>query len=163
MEKNLENVANVNVTNNKVNNENSENKKVSAKRKKVAQAKANKSILDSLFAQLNANNDVKKGNGGLSPDIYKKEIFVKNDGSLMLPEEKKVIRRKLRKMLQNLCLSLQTAKDKNKLAKDFFAFYSSVYSLNDFSVNSVCSGKTDTATRNLYEKSLAEFKKLLKK
>lgn len=162
MEKNLENVANVNVTNNKVNNENSENKKVSA-RKKVAQAKANKSILDSLFAQLNANNDVKKGNGGLSPDIYKKEIFVKNDGSLMLPEEKKVIRRRLRKMLQNLCLSLQTAKDKNKLAKDFFAFYSSIYSLNDFSVNSVCSGKTDTATRNLYEKSLAEFKKLLKK
>lgn len=162
MEKNLANVANVNETNNKVNNENSENKKVSAKRK-VAQAKANKSILDSLFAQLNANNDVKKGNGGLSPDIYKKEIFVKNDGSLMLSEEKKVIRRKLRKMLQNLCLSLQTAKDKNKLAKDFYAFYSSVYSLNDFSVNSVCSGKTDTATRNLYEKSLTEFKKLLKK
>lgn len=161
MEKNLANVANVNETNNKVN-EKVENKKVSAKRK-VAQAKANKSILDSLFAQLNANNDVKKGNGGLSPDIYKKEIFVKNDGTLMLPEEKKVIRRKLRKMLQNLCLSLQTAKDKNKLAKDFYAFYSSVYSLNDFSVNSVCSGKTDTATRNLYEKSLLEFKKLLKK
>ncbi len=122
-------------------------------KKAVAQANANKFILDNLRAQIDSDL-LLKGNKGQSIDIYKKEIFKD-----MLPEEKKTTRRKIRAMLQGFLLQYKNGYDLKKLYKNFMIFYNEVYAIHDFSVNSVCGGKTDTETRNIAAKFLADMKK----
>lgn len=122
-------------------------------KKAVAQANANKSIIDNLRAQLDADFLI-KGEKGQSITLYKKECF-KN----MLPEERKNTRRKFRDMLQGFLLQYKNGCDLKKLYKNFMIFYTQVYAVNDFSVNSVCGGKTDTETRNIAAKFMAEMKK----
>lgn len=129
-------------------------KKASATLKKsVAQANANKFILDNLRAQMDSDL-LLKGNKGQTIDIYKKEIFKD-----MLPEEKKTTRRKIRAMLQGFLLQYKNGYDLKKLYKNFMIFYNEVYAVHDFSVNSICGGKTDTETRNIAAKFLADMKK----
>lgn len=155
-------------TNNKMNENNNvvtnnetkkETKKTTTKKasvtlkKAVAQANANKFILDNLRAQMDSDL-LLKGNKGQSIDIYKKEIFKD-----MLPEEKKTTRRKIRSMLQGFLLQYKNGYDLKKLYKNFMIFYTEVYAVHDFSVNSVCGGKTDTETRNIAAKFLADMKK----
>lgn len=122
-------------------------------KKAVAQANANKSIIDNLRAQLDADFLI-KGEKGQSITLYKKECF-KN----MLPEERKNTRRKFRDMLQGFLLQYKNGCDLKKLYKNFMIFYTQVYAVNDFSVNSVCGGKTDTETRNIAAKFMADMKK----
>lgn len=152
----------VNVNNVVTNNEKQtsmETKKTTTKKssttlkKAVAQANANKFILDNLRAQMDSDL-LLKGNKGQSIDIYKKEIFKD-----MLPEEKKTTRRKIRAMLQGFLLQYKNGYDLKKLYKNFMIFYNEVYAVHDFSVNSVCGGKTDTETRNIAAKFLADMKK----
>lgn len=149
--KNQVNVNNV-VTNNEKNTSMETTKKTTTK-KAVAQANANKFILDNLRAQMDSDL-LLKGNKGQSIDIYKKEIFKD-----MLPEEKKTTRRKIRAMFQGFLLQYKNGYDLKKLYKNFMIFYNEVYAVHDFSVNSVCGGKTDTETRNIAAKFLADMKK----
>lgn len=122
-------------------------------KKAVAQANANRFILDNLRAQMDSDL-LLKGNKGQSIDLYRKEIFKD-----MLPEEKKTTRRKIRAMLQGFLLQYKNGYDLKKLYKNFMIFYNEVYAVHDFSVNSVCGGKTDTETRNIASKFMAEMKK----
>lgn len=155
------------VENNVVNNENktSEATKKTTKKpttkskasdtlkKAVATANANKSIMDNLRAQLDVDFLI-KGEKGQSITLYKKECF-KN----MLPEERKNTKRKFRDMLQGFLLQYKKGCDLKKLYKNFMIFYTQVYTVNDFSVNSVCGGKTDTETRNIAARFMAEMKR----
>lgn len=159
MNNNQVNVNNV-ITNNQKNTSMETTKKATTKKttnttlkKAVAQANANKFILDNLRAQMDSDL-LLKGNKGQSIDIYKKEIFKD-----MLPEEKKTTRRKIRAMLQGFLLQYKNGYDLKKLYKNFMIFYTEVYAVHDFSVNSVCGGKTDTETRNIAAKFLADMKK----
>ena len=122
-------------------------------KKAVAQSNANKFILDNLRAQFDTDFLI-KGQKGQSIDLYRKEIF-KN----MLPEEKKTTRRKLRAMLQGFLLQYKNGYDLKKLYKNFLIFYQQVYAVNDFSVNSICGGKTDIETRNIASKFMEAMKK----
>lgn len=130
-------------------------------KKAVATSNANKFILNDLLAKVAPS--ISRGNGakGLQVDVFRKEVFAD-----CLPDEKKIIRRKLRKVRDGLILSFRAAKsftEKEKIAKSFWDFYSNVYTVNDFSVNSLCGGKTDENTRAVFEKVLPELKKTLKK
>ena len=122
-------------------------------KKAVATANANKSIIDNLRAQLDPDFLV-KGEKGQSITLYKKECF-RN----MLPEERKNTRRKFRDMLQGFLLQYKQGCDLKKLYKNFMIFYTQVYAVNDFSVNSVCGGKTDIETRNIATKFMEAMKK----
>ena len=122
-------------------------------KKAVAQSNANKFILDNLRAQFDTDFLI-KGQKGQSIDLYRKEIFKD-----MLPEEKKTTRRKLRAMLQGFLLQYKNGYDLKKLYKNFLIFYQQVYAVNDFSVNSICGGKTDIETRNIASKFMEAMKK----
>lgn len=138
---------NVTTTKEKVN-------KVSAKRA-VAQAKANASILDKITA-LRSSGVIAKGMRGQSVDLYKKELFAG-----LFDEQKKQVRKTLRKIRDGFFLDILSCKDKTKLKKlcnDFYKWYVDIYTVNDFTVNSVCSGRTDENTRNLCEKALQTIK-----
>lgn len=124
--------------------------KVSAKRA-VAQAKANASILDKITA-LRSSGIIAKGMRGQNVDLYKKELFAG-----LFDEQKKQVRKTLRKIRDGFFLDILSCKDKIKLKKlcnDFYKWYVDIYTVNDFTVNSVCSGRTDENTRNLCEKAL---------
>lgn len=130
-------------------------------KKAVATSNANKFILNNLLAKVAPSISRGSGAKGLQVDVFRKEVFAD-----CLPDEKKVIRRKLRKVRDGLILSFRAAKsitEKEKIAKSFWDFYSNVYTVNDFSVNSLCGGKTDENTRAVFEKVLPELKKTLKK
>lgn len=144
-----------------------ETKKVTAKKsnanlkKAIATSNANKFILNDLLAKIAPSISRGSGAKGLQVDVFRKEVFAD-----CLPDEKKLIRRKLRKVRDGLILSFRAAKsitEKEKIAKSFWDFYSNVYTVNDFSVNSLCGGKTDENTRAVFEKVLPELKKTLKK
>ncbi len=124
--------------------------KVSAK-KAVAQAKANASILDKITA-LRSSGIIAKGMKGQNVDLYKKELFAG-----LFDEQKKQVRKQLRKIRDGFFLDILSCKDKAKLQKlcrQFYDWYKDIYTINDFTVNSVCSGRTDENTRNLCEKAL---------
>ena len=128
--------------------------KVSAK-KAVAQAKANGNILDKILSLRNSGT-IAKGIKGQNIDLYKKELFAG-----LFDEQKKQARKKLRQIRNGFFAEILACKDKIKLKKlcqDFYKWYVDVYTVNDFSVNSVCSGRTDESTRNLCEKALQIIK-----
>lgn len=152
-----------NVVENQVVNTTSEKKKVNkvSAKKATVTAKVNKSIINSMLQKFQKNGTLKAGSKGVKSEIYKKEIFAD-----MLPDEKKTYRRKLRRNLEGLFTSLKNATSqaqKLNVARDFWEFYSTCYSCNDFTVSSIAGGQIDENTRTVYEKYLPEFKKLLKK
>lgn len=128
--------------------------KVSAK-KAIVQAKANANILDKITA-LRSSGTIAKGIKGQNVDLYKKELFAG-----LFDEQKKQARKKLRQIRNGFFAEILSCKDKTKVKKlcqDFYKWYVDIYSVNDFSVNSVCSGRTDENTRNLCEKALQIIK-----
>lgn len=128
--------------------------KVSAKRA-VAQAKANGNILDKITSFRNLGT-IAKGIKGQNVDLYKKELFAG-----LFDQQKKIARKKLRQIRDGFFAEILSCKDKTKLKKlcqDFYKWYTEIYTVNDFSVNSVCSGRTDENTRNLCEKALQIIK-----
>lgn len=128
--------------------------KVSVKRA-VAQAKANGNILDKIAA-FRANSSIGKGIKGQSVELYKKGLFAG-----LFDEEKKSARKRIRKIRDGYFMDIIREKDKvrlKKLCKEFFDWYVDIYNVNDFSVNSVCSGRTDPDTRSLCEKALQIIK-----
>ena len=128
--------------------------KVSAK-KAISQSKANASILDKITA-LRSSGVIAKGMKGQNVDLYKKELFAG-----LFDDQKKQVRKQLRKIRDGFFLDILSCKDKTKLqklCKEFYTWYVDIYTVNDFSVNSVCSGRTDENTKNLCEKALQIIK-----
>ena len=102
-----------------------------------------------------------KGTKGQSVDIYKKELFAD-----MFEQERKAYRKKLRHARDGFLAEILRCKDVatlKKLCTEFYEFYKNIYTVNDFSVNSVCSARTDERTRQLCEKALQLVKKTLNK
>lgn len=101
-----------------------------------------KSILEKTTKNL-------KTNLGRNESIYKKEIYTD------IPKEKqKNLRTKLRKITENFARTIVAEKDTEKLKsiiKDFTEYYSEIYLINDYSVNSICSNNTDAETKKLYQ------------
>lgn len=125
--------------------------------KASANAKAN-----SLIA-LNVLKSVKEKNAGLfktslgtKTEIYKKELF---EGA----NEKQIksLRKKLRNVTFNFLSTIANNADK-KLIEGFIDFYKQVYTLNDFSFNSIASENTKEEKKAILIKGLEIVKNSLK-
>lgn len=109
-----------------------------------------KNFLDELLT-----NDVfVKNSNGKKSSIYKRELFVG-----MLDDDKKKLRRKLRKTLQNKFLSTFLTIRKNetelkKLSKIWIEYANKVYN----NIEIVCESNTDLETQKLIKQFLESMK-----
>lgn len=125
--------------------------------KASANAKANSLIaLDVLKSVKEKNAGLFKTSLGTKTEIYKKELF---EGA----NEKQIksLRKKFRNVTFNFLSTIATNSDK-KLIEGFIDFYKQVYTLNDFSFNSIASENTKEEKKEILIKGLEIVKNSLK-
>lgn len=122
--------------------------------KASANAKANSLIaLDVLKSVKEKNAGLFKTSLGTKTEIYKKELF---EGA----NEKQIksLRKKFRNVTFNFLSTIANNADK-KLIEGFIDFYKQVYTLNDFSFNSIASENTKEEKKAILLKGLEIVKK----
>lgn len=125
--------------------------------KASANAKANSLIaLDVLKSVKEKNAGLFKTSLGTRTEIYKKELF---EGA----NEKQIksLRKKFRNVTFNFLSTIANNADK-KLIEGFIDFYKQVYTLNDFSFNSIASENTKEEKKPILIKGLEIVKNSLK-
>lgn len=125
--------------------------------KASANAKANSLIaLDVLKSVKEKNQGLFKTSLGTKTEIYKKELF---EGA----NEKQIksLRKKFRNVTFNFLSTIANNADK-KLIEGFIDFYKQVYTLNDFSFNSIASENTKEEKKEILIKGLEIVKNSLK-
>lgn len=125
--------------------------------KAIANAKANSLIaLDVLKIVKEKNAGLFKTSLGTRTEIYKKELF---EGA----NEKQIksLRKKFRNVTFNFLSTIANNADK-KLIEGFIDFYKQVYTLNDFSFNSIASENTKEEKKAILIKGLEIVKNSLK-
>lgn len=126
-------------------------------KKAVANSKANSLIaLDVLKSVKEKNQGLFKTSLGTKTEIYKKELF---EGA----NEKQIksLRKKFRNVTFNFLSTIANNADK-KLIEGFIDFYKQVYTLNDFSFNSIASENTKEEKKAILIKGLEIVKNSLK-
>lgn len=125
--------------------------------KASANAKANSLIaLDVLKNVKEKNAGLFKTSLGTKTEIYKKELFLGAN-----EKQIKSLRKKFRNVTFNFLSTIATNPDK-KLIDGFIDFYKQVYTLNDFSFNSIASENTKEEKKAILIKGLEVVKKSLK-
>lgn len=127
-------------------------------KKASANVKANSLIaLDVLKSVKEKNQGLFKTSLGTKTEIYKKELF---EGA----NEKQIksLRKKFRNVTFNFLSTIANNADK-KLIDGFIDFYKQVYTLNDFSFNSIASENTKEEKKAILIKGLEIVKNSLKK
>lgn len=122
-----------------------------------ANSKANSLIaLDVLKSVKEKNAGLFKTSLGTKTEIYKKELF---EGA----NEKQIksLRKKFRNVTFNFLSTIANNADK-KLIEGFIDFYKQVYTLNDFSFNSIASENTKEEKKTILIKGLEIVKNSLK-
>lgn len=122
-----------------------------------ANSKANSLIaLDVLKSIKEKNAGLFKTSLGTKTEIYKKELF---EGA----NEKQIksLRKKFRNVTFNFLSTIANNADK-KLIEGFIDFYKQVYTLNDFSFNSIASENTKEEKKTILIKGLEIVKNSLK-
>lgn len=125
--------------------------------KASANSKANKLFaLDVLKSVKEKNAGLFKTSLGTKTEIYKKELF---EGA----NEKQIksLRKKFRNVTFNFLSTIANNADK-KLIEGFIDFYKLVYTLNDFSFNSIASENTKEEKKAILIKGLEIVKNSLK-
>ena len=125
--------------------------------KASANAKANSLIaLDVLKSVKEKNQGLFKTSLGTKTEIYKRELF---EGA----NEKQIksLRKKFRNVTFNFLSTIANNADK-KLIDGFIDFYKQVYTLNDFSFNSIASENTKEEKKEILIKGLEIVKKSIK-
>lgn len=125
--------------------------------KAVANSKANSLIaLDVLKSVKEKNAGLFKTSLGTKTEIYKKELF---EGA----NEKQIksLRKKFRNVTFNFLSTIANNADK-KLIDGFIDFYKQVYTLNDFSFNSIANENTKEEKKAILIKGLEIVKNSLK-
>lgn len=120
-------------------------------------SKANSLIaLDVLKSVKEKNAGLFKTSLGTKTEIYKKELF---EGA----NEKQIksLRKKFRNVTFNFLFTIANNADK-KLINGFIDFYKQVYTLNDFSFNSIASENTREEKKAILIKGLEIVKNSLK-
>lgn len=120
----------------------------------VAKANANSLIaLDVLKSVKEKNAGLFKTSLGTKTEIYKKDLFVGAN-----EKQIKSLRKKFRNVTFNFLSSIAQNADK-KLIDGFIDFYKQVYTLNDFSFNSIASENTKEEKKAILLKGLEIVKK----
>lgn len=125
--------------------------------KASANVKANSLIaLDVLKSVKEKNAGLFKTSLGTKTEIYKKELF---EGA----NEKQIksLRKKFRNVTFNFLSTIANNADK-KLIEGFIDFYKQVYTLNDFSFNSIANENTKEEKKAILIKGLEIVKNSLK-
>ena len=125
--------------------------------KAIANTKANSLMaLDVLKSVKEKNAGLFKTSLGTKTEIYKKELF---EGA----NEKQIksLRKKFRNVTFNFLSTIANNADK-KLIEGFIDFYKQVYTLNDFSLNSIASENTKEEKKAILIKGLEIVKNSLK-
>ena len=110
----------------------------------------------SKFAE-NTTGLLLTSNGTKKATIYKENLFTEVN-----EKQKKSLRKKFRNMLLSLCTTLANEENKEKetkLIKAFNEFYSEVYKVNDYSLQSVCNENLSKEKKEILTKALAKAKK----
>lgn len=119
-----------------------------------ANSKANSLIaLDVLKSVKEKNAGLFKTSLGTKTEIYKKDLFVGAN-----EKQIKSLRKKFRNVTFNFLSSIAQNADK-KLIDSFIDFYKQVYTLNDFSFNSIASENTKEEKKAILLKGLEIVKK----
>lgn len=119
-----------------------------------ANSKANNLIaLDVLKSVKEKNAGLFKTSLGTKTEIYKKDLFVGAN-----EKQIKSLRKKFRNVTFNFLSSIAQNADK-KLIEGFIDFYKQVYTLNDFSFNSIASENTKEEKKAILLKGLEIVKK----
>lgn len=125
--------------------------------KASANAKANSLIaLDVLKSVKEKNAGLFKTSLGTKTEIYKKELFKGAN-----EKQIKSLRKKFRNVTFNFLSTIANNADK-KLIEGFIDFYKQVYTLNDFSFNSIASENTKEEKKEILIKGLEIVKNSLK-
>lgn len=125
--------------------------------KASANAKANSLIaLDVLKSVKEKNAGLFKTSLGTKTEIYKRELFEGANEKQM-----KSLRKKFRNVTFNFLSTIANNADK-KLIDGFIDFYKQVYTLNDFSFNSIASENTKEEKKVILIKGLEIVKNSLK-
>lgn len=125
--------------------------------KASANAKANSLIaLDVLKSVKEKNAGLFKTSLGTKTEIYKKELFESAN-----EKQIKSLRKKFRNVTFNFLSTIANNADK-KLIDGFIEFYKQVYTLNDFSFNSIASENTKEEKKAILIKGLEIVKNSLK-
>ena len=125
--------------------------------KASANVKANSLIaLDVLKSVKEKNAGLFKTSLGTKTEIYKKELF---EGAN--ERQIKSLRKKFRNVTFNFLSTIANNADK-KLIEGFIDFYKQVYTLNDFSFNSIASENTKEEKKAILIKGLEIVKNSLK-
>lgn len=125
--------------------------------KASANAKANSLIaLDVLKSVKEKNAGLFKTSLGTKTEIYKKELFKGAN-----EKQIKSLRKKFRNVTFNFLSTIANNADK-KLIEGFIDFYKQVYTLNDFSFNSIASENTKEEKKAILIKGLEIVKNSLK-
>ena len=125
--------------------------------KASANAKANSLIaLDVLKSVKEKNAGLFKTSLGTKTEIYKKELFLGAN-----EKQIKSLRKKFRNVTYNFLSTIANNADK-KLIEGFIDFYKQVYTLNDFSFNSIASENTKEEKKAILRKGLEIVKNSLK-
>lgn len=125
--------------------------------KAIANAKANSLIaLDVLKSVKEKNAGLFKTSLGTKTEIYKKELF---EGAN--ERQIKSLRKKFRNVTFNFLSTIANNADK-KLIEGFMDFYKQVYTLNDFSFNSIASENTKEEKKAILIKGLEVVRNSLK-
>jgi len=125
--------------------------------KASANAKANSLIaLDVLKSVKEKNAGLFKTSLGTKTEIYKKELFKGAN-----EKQIKSLRKKFRNVTFNFLSTIANNADK-KLINGFIDFYKQVYTLNDFSFNSIASENTKEEKKAILIKGLEIVKNSLK-
>ena len=125
--------------------------------KAIANTKANSLMaLDVLKSVKEKNAGLFKTSLGTKTEIYKKELF---EGA----NEKQIksLRKKFRNVTFNFLSTIANNANK-KLIEGFIDFYKQVYTLNDFSLNSIASENTKEEKKAILIKGLEIVKNSLK-
>lgn len=130
-----------------INNVNVENASVNAN---------NLIALDILKNVIEKNAGLFKTSLGTKTEIYKKELFKGAN-----EKQIKSLRKKFRNVTFNLLSTIANNADK-KLIEGFIDFYKQVYTLNDFSFNSIASENTKEEKKAILIKGLEIVKNSLK-
>lgn len=126
-------------------------------KKASANSKANSLVaLDVLRSVKEKNAGLFKTSLGTKTEIYKKELF--NGAN---EKQIKALRKKFRNVTFNFLSTIATNEDK-KLINGFIDFYKQVYTLNDFSFNSIASENTKEEKKEILIKGLEIVKKSMK-
>lgn len=119
-----------------------------------ANTKANSLIaLDVLKSVKEKNAGLFKTSLGTKTEIYKKDLFVGVN-----EKQIKSLRKKFRNVTFNFLSTIANNADK-KLIEGFIDFYKQVYTLNDFSFNSIASENTKEEKKAILLKGLEIVKK----